>query len=254
MKAWAEMTRALILVAVLSSPVFADKAKEAQAHVAAAKQHFDLQEYGAAEAELKEAYRLDPKPEFLYGIAQAQRRNGDCEHAITSYQNYLRTNPKAEQAKLANDNITSCQAELDEARRKREAAQQTVVQPKVEQPPPPPPQPPPKPTPSGVVWTHDWIGHVAVASGAIAVIGGLLVARSGQSKLDDVGAAKFYDDFVARSSDIDSAKSQRTNGLIVTGIGAALIATGIVVYRVRSPKEHVTVTLGPRGAQIGWAW
>src|SRR5437868_3557645 len=73
-----------------------------------AKSHFDLQEYAAAEADLKEAYSLDPQPAILYALAQAQRMNNECDKAIVSYRNYVRTNPSAEQVKLAEDNIARC--------------------------------------------------------------------------------------------------------------------------------------------------
>src|SRR5258706_7388756 len=120
------LTIALVLV---SSHAHAQKPSATEL-VKSAKAHFDLQEYAEAEAELKEAYRLDPKPEVLYALAQAQRMAGECDKAIVSYRNYLRTNPRADLAKLAQDNIDHC-----------------LAAPKPEPKPPPSPTPPPTPSP-----------------------------------------------------------------------------------------------------------
>jgi len=242
---------ALAVLALAGREALAQKSQKptAQAHLEAARKHFELQEFAAAERELKEAYRIDAKPEILYAIAQAQRKNGDCEHAITSYRNFLRTNPPRAQAKLAEDNVTSCQAELDQR-----AAQPPPPLPPVAAPPPAPPVAAVAPT--GVPWTSNWAGHGLVVGGLIATAGGLWIVRDGQRKIADINNAMYYDDFIKRSQNAASAKTERTLGTVFAGAGAALIVTGIITYIVRSPQEQppVAVIVGTRGASVAWEW
>jgi tetratricopeptide (TPR) repeat protein len=249
MKSW---LLAVAILALAGGDSLAQKSQKptAQKHLDTARRHFELQEFDAAERELKEAYRIDSKPEILYAIAQAQRKNGDCEHAITSYRNFLRSDPPRAQAKLAEDNVVSCQAELD-----RRAAEPPPVN-----PPPviaPPAQPPPiVVAPSGVPWTSNWAGHGLVIGGLIATAGGLWVVRDGQQKISSINDAIYYDDFVDRSQSAASAKTERTLGTVFAGAGVVLIATGIITYIVRAPGDEprVSVSITARSASVAWAW
>jgi tetratricopeptide (TPR) repeat protein len=221
---------ALALVVAFASRAHAETADEL---VKKAKAHFDVQEYTAAEADLKAAYKLDAKPQILYALAQAQRMAGECDRAIVSYQNFLRTSPPEDQAKLAQDNIDRCKAE-------------PKLEPKL--------APPPPPVAHGVTWSHNWAGHVLVIGGAVAAGAGTYFALQGQSKIDSINSAMFYDDYLARAKDADSAKSERTLGIVTAGVGGALIVAGIVTYIVRSPSEEApTVSIGPHG-ELGVAW
>jgi tetratricopeptide (TPR) repeat protein len=238
-----------------------------------AKAHFDLQEYDQAEETLKEAYRLDPKPETLYAIAQAQRLGGACDRAIISYKNYLRTKPKDTQARSANENIDRCEAQL--------AAQKPVEPVKPDEPvsngpveTPVEPQPvavedralltkPAEPVPetpaAGVPWTKNWAGHAMLIGGIALAAGGTFLALDGDKTIQEINDARFYDDFVLRSQDLDAARSRRTLGYVTAGAGSALVIGAIVLYIVRYPDEAGTRTarvgIDPRGAvQIAWGF
>jgi len=228
---------AFAFVVAFASRAHAETADEL---VKKAKAHFDVQEYTAAEAELKEAYKLDPKPQILYALAQAQRMANECDRAIVSYQNFLRTNPPDDQAKLAQDNIDRCKAEPKPTPKPDEPRQ---------------PAPPPPPAVHGVTWSHNWAGHALVIGGALAAGAGTYFALQGQSKIDSINSAMFYDEYLARSKDASSAKSERTLGLVTAGVGGALIVAGIVTYIVRSPSKESspTVSIGPHG-ELGVAW
>ncbi|HSD87675.1 MAG TPA: hypothetical protein VLB44_09170 [Kofleriaceae bacterium] len=236
----------------------ADKKSSADAHVKAAKAHFDLQEYAEAAAELKEAYRIDPRPAILYALAQAQRMAGDCDKAVTTYRNFLRTHPPADQAKLAEDNIATCTTKPEPTPEpKPEPKPEPQPEPKPdrtsEAPPPPPPPPPPHETPvarDGVPWTHNWAGHLFLAGGVAALAAGTYIALDAQSTIDGIDSATFYDDFLMRAKDADHAKRMRTTGLATAGVGGALIVTGIALYWLRAPSgddARPVVSMSPRG-------
>lgn len=243
-----KLAASLTLVLALASRAHAETADEL---VKKAKAHFDVQEYAEAEAELKQAYKLDPRPQILYALAQAQRMAGACDRAIVSYQNFLRTNPPPDQAKLAQDNITRC-SKLEP---KPEPKPVLKPEPKPEPGPESRPQAPPPPAPHGVTWTHNWAGHALVLGGLVAAGGGTYFALQGQHTIDSINSATFYDDYLARAKDASNAKSERTFGLVGAGVGGALVVAGIVTYIVRSPgkESSPTVAIGPHG-ELGVAW
>jgi tetratricopeptide (TPR) repeat protein len=87
-----------LLVAVAASPAYAERPTPLQ--MKSAKQHFkhgrDLQRahaYEDAVAEYLAAYRLAPRPELLYNIAQCYRLGGDGLDAIDYYLRFLEEAP-----------------------------------------------------------------------------------------------------------------------------------------------------------------
>ena len=262
------MTRRIVLIcctlAATGAAAHADTKATARAvrgHLDSAKKHFDLQEYAQAEADLKAAYLLSPEPPILYGIAQAQRMNNDCEHAIISYQSFLRTTPAATQAKLAQDNITQCEereaarkAEAEMAR-KAEAEAKARARAAAEDPrrvagAPEPTRPPPS------LPRANWPGRLLVGGGGLVAVAGGLVALTAQRRIEAVADARFYDDFVARSKDAASAKTLRTVGFATLGAGVAFALAGIVAFATHDSGEHgPIVAVGARGELgVAWAW
>lgn len=95
-----------IIVLVLASLLVAAPALAQPRPTAAAKkqasqlyeagtQHFNLGEYEQAIARYKDAYRVVANPYFLYNIAQAYRRAGDSQQALSFYKSFLNALPDA---------------------------------------------------------------------------------------------------------------------------------------------------------------
>jgi tetratricopeptide (TPR) repeat protein len=255
------MIHRIVLLLVLSTAATASAQKSdrpaATAALKRAKAHFDLQEYALAEQELKEAYRIDPKPEILYAIAQAQRLGGACDRAITTYKNFLRARPGPEQAKQAEDNIARCEADLKATPPEQPPPEPTSppepaepASPVVE--PVPAAPPPPEAPATGVPWTRNWIGHVLLVGGLGLAAGGTYLALDADRTIRDINGTPFYDAFVARSGDFDAARTRRTIGFAAVGTGGALVLTGVVMYILRSPGERprASMALGARGEVI----
>ncbi len=85
---------------------------EAKARLDRGVQLYTSQSYREAIEEFRAGYQIDPRPEFLYAMAQAQRLNGDCRSAVTAYKAFLRTRPSAKRAAAANQLIDDCTAAL----------------------------------------------------------------------------------------------------------------------------------------------
>jgi hypothetical protein len=75
----------------------------------AAKRKYERGDWARAIELFEEAYREHPSPAYLYNIAQAQRRKGDCPAAVAHYRKFLATNP----AQAVKDQVEGYVAELE---------------------------------------------------------------------------------------------------------------------------------------------
>src|SRR5262244_717212 len=69
----------------------------------------DVQNYAEAIAEFQAGYEIDPNPLFLYNLALAYRKSGQCEKAIETYRTFLRTHPLAKLEGHAQQGMRECQ-------------------------------------------------------------------------------------------------------------------------------------------------
>lgn len=250
MRAWS----AWVLLALLSGPASAeDDAKaKAKARIAAGTRLYNIQQYDQAAAEYEQAYLLDPEPEYLYAIAQAQRLGGDCVKALRSYNAYLRTNP-ADDSK-ARANIARCEQDLKDhppAPDSLTIVPGPVVLPPSAPLPPPPPQAPPRMV--SRPWTRDWIGHALVGGGVAIAATGAVLYLDGRSAIADHNAAATYDQFSAMHAAVDAARTRQLIGVTALAAGGGVILGGVLhyVFHTRPFAERtVSATLTPGGASI----
>ncbi len=232
-----------------------DKA-DAKAHIAAGTKLYNVQQYDKAADEYQQAYLLDPKPEYLYASAQAQRLGGMCDKAILSYQAYLRTKPNEDQRGKAEKNIERCQEDI----KARETG--SVVPPPEEMPPlpPAPPEEAPKPPPPVVVVAPPpppeksyILGHVIVGLGVAVGAGSTVLFLHGRSTINSINASTTYDTFASKQSGFDQAKQQQTLGVVGMALGGAIIGSGIVYYVLHSSSDDepaVTPSVTSGGASV----
>ena len=124
---------------------------------------FQQGDYSGAVQAFTAAYVISPKPMLLFNIAQAHRKAGRAQEALTSYQLFLR---KAPDTPLRAE--TEAYIELSRAQLKAQPAD----------PPEPPPAPlvltappPPPPAPRVPVYKRGWFWGVVGA--AVATAGGI---------------------------------------------------------------------------------
>ncbi|HEY2901252.1 MAG TPA: hypothetical protein VGL59_11795 [Polyangia bacterium] len=198
---------------------------EARVHYDRGLAFYGSKDYPAAIAELQAGYAADPRREFLFAEAQAQRLAGDCQHAVPLYQRFLATDPSAVQVNAAQVGLARC-------------AQQMAAAPPAPPPPPPvvpalPPSPPPAP------WYRDSVGGALLAGGVIGlgVGAGLLIAAAVAH--NDAG---LYDDYAQRQSTIE-----RRGNIGVGALAAGVVLTGAAAYRY----NHVRAAAPPATAISG---
>ncbi len=102
-----DRTIAALVVALHATEPSADEL------AAQAEQAFATHDYDAVTTALEQAHAIDPRPSFVYALAQADRLGGRCAAAIDRYAEYLELAPPdgaAAEARLA---IEECRAVLD---------------------------------------------------------------------------------------------------------------------------------------------
>lgn len=184
---------------------------------------YNLQDYVQAAKEYRAGYQIDPRPVFLWAIAQSQRLSGDCEAATKSYNAFLRSGPSATGTAAAQEQIAVCKVQLE---KQRAAAAQTAVT----AAPPLAVTAAPAP-PVHTAWYGDTLGQVLFWSGLVALGagGGLLV--KGNSTASTVNAAGTYDAYAA---DRASAPLQQRLGVGLLAGGGALLAGGVTRFLLQA--------------------
>lgn len=191
-------------------------------------------QYELAIVEFRAGFRLDPRPDFLFALAQAERLSGDCPTAVIYYRRFLKTKPAANQREAARINMKRCNRALesgpggrpdkqtDDALRDAEGVKQV-------------PAAMPTNTDEQVAakpWYRDRVATSLLVAGVIgAGIGsGFWVASaSAKSAADD---AANLDDFRAN---MNAASSRRTISLVSLAAAGGLIAAGVVRLLLRKP-------------------
>lgn len=204
---------------------------------------FEAQRWDEAARAFAAAYADHPRPELLWAQAQSLRFGGQCEAALPLYEQFLATQPTADEIADANTNIATC----------RELVGPAVVEPTtppevVAQPSPPPPAPTLQPADRGVddvrplprrpaardVARDPW-GHGLLWSGvALAGVGtGLLVA--GHARRDAAAGASTELEY---RQTFAGAPALGQAGIAVLATSAALVTAGIVHFAVMGARAR----------------
>jgi tetratricopeptide (TPR) repeat protein len=118
-----------------AAPRSAEAETEARAHYDQGIVAYNAGQFDQAVRSFTRAYELDPAPILLFNVAQAHRKQGDAERALSFYRQYLAIDPQA-------DNRQQVEAHI----RELEAARRPVL---VAPAPPLPASAPPVPTTAG---------------------------------------------------------------------------------------------------------
>jgi hypothetical protein len=235
-------------------PVAAEHAKKAQ-------NAYDVQSWASAIQEYQAAYQADPKPEYLWGLAQSQRLSGDCAAAIKSYKAFKRNDSvSANQGTAAELQIAKCENELE--KKQAEAANKPQATPPssvvggatsatdtpatVATAPSPGAGHPVVETASGPKpFYTDVLGDVLLVSGVVAAgVGGFFLLTGNADMRNTVNAA----DYRTYDTGVDDATKKQTIGGIVIAGGGLLVGLAVVRYLTMGPKSaepRIGLAVGP---------
>lgn len=98
--------------------------------VESAGQHFDKGEFDEAIREYYAAYERKKIPQLIFNIAQAHRRAGQHQEALSAFERFLKEDPKSPLAPEAEANATAMRAKIDaeKATAERAAAERLAEQ------------------------------------------------------------------------------------------------------------------------------
>ena len=167
--------------------------------------------YDEAIAAFQRGYQLDPRPDLLYALAQAQRMKGDCKAAVASYRAYLRTAPPERAALPARQNLERCERELSSA-----PPPVASPAPEVVMPPSAPASPPPR------RWQSDRAAPILLGLGAATLIAGGVSWGVGESGARSIADATTYSQFAAREANAGPYSGERIAGIVTLSVGGAL--------------------------------
>lgn len=266
--------RFALATAALSLVVFAGSTAEAQRKKQAAKsdiarrvdthlkrgiEFYAEKQYELAIVEFRAGFAIDPRPDFLFALAQAERLSGDCRTAVVYYKRFLETKPGENQQEAARVNMKRCDRALESGPSGR----------------------PKKPTPkamkdaegtkrtprampvgslmgddrsAGRPWYRDSVGSSLLIGGLVALgVGtGFWVASS--SAEATANAAGNLDEFRAQ---MDRASSRKTISVASLVVSAGLISAGLLRLALRKrpssrrSARRFVVAAAPRGIVVG---
>ena len=245
-----------VALALWAPPVTAEDSPAPQSAAAYLERGLELfaeKSYEAAIEAFLAGFELEPRPEFLFAAAQAERLSGDCRSALVYYRRYLELGPGDAQTGAAEVQIDRCEralssapgGEVDESPIE-ESDDSALAEPAA---PPAAPLPPPSPPPPSPWYRDPWGGGFLLVGVAGAGAGGFFWSES-RAAIDDASLADSYDDYVG---DIDSAVRMRNRAWVGAGVGAAALAAAALRFATREPESRVELQPAAGGATLGFS-
>jgi len=127
----------VVVVVAGAAAAWARPSKSGAEHLVRGSRLYNEGRYDEAIAELQAGYAIDPRPDFLYALGQAERKRGDCKAAVAWYERYVATGPSSQRTVATLVQIDRCKQELASA-----TPSTTTTAPPA---PPTPVEPPPAP-------------------------------------------------------------------------------------------------------------
>jgi hypothetical protein len=170
-------------------------------------------------------YAVEPRREFLFALAQAERLSGDCASAVVYYRRFLSRNPPDRQARAATEQLEKCRRALSSgpaASRGDQEKREVRPVPSTARSRSRRPAAPDR----GKRWYRDAIGNTLLGAGAglwVAAGAFYLSADAASSAARGAGSYPEFD----RQADRAASRQRMAIGLTIAG--AALV--GGAVYR-----------------------
>ncbi|HEX4462092.1 MAG TPA: tetratricopeptide repeat protein [Polyangia bacterium] len=223
----------------------------ARAHLQRGLKLYEQQHYDDAIAELREGLAVDPQPDILYALGQAERKKGNCARAIEYYQSCLALVKDPAAAAAIKVQIERCQVKAGDAAKQqsfevepwpsdspaRQAAPTpetptlTTTTASTATPPPSPTSSTPSTSPSRA-WSRDPLAASAVAIGLGGIIAGGVMVGLAKSRLDV--ASDSYQQY----SDARGWPGVWAGGIVSLSLGGALVVVGVARYVVVARKAQ----------------
>lgn len=225
----------------------ADNRAKAAAHFRQGQAFFQRGDYDHALAEYQAAFELSAEPLLVFNIALCHDRANRPEQALENFRRYLAQAPNGPVADEARDDVARLTPIVDKlvadraaARAAEDARQREAAATRPAGPPRPPAQPSRVPR------------YVMVAGGVAVLVGATAHVLAWRTRDRLVNAP----DPDAYFSDRDTFGLERGVAIGGYAVGAATIATGLVLGLVMRPRGGLEVSVAPTpgGAAMSVGW
>lgn len=218
----------------------------------------DRGDYERAIVAFKEAYVIAPSPALLFNLAQAYRLQGNCDDASLMYRRFLRTNPDAENQRIAESHLATVERCVAKRSLNIKLDDSMAYLQKASVPSPSEAVFRDGPDPANRTSRKKLVG---VGLGVAGGVGLAAAAYFGVQAASDASAVEKAYANGAKWKDIQAIDARgKRNASIATyagiGGGAAVLAGATLYFLGRRDERAHQVTVLPtaRGAQVGVAW
>ena len=197
---------------------------------------------------LTKAYDIEHDPTLLYNIARSYENVGDLDHAVATYEQYLREAKDIKDRPAIEEHVAVMKKEIaDKAELAKERDDALKKSAKKDEPPPAPTAPVAKRAPSPAPWIIAVVGVAGLGAGAGLGAVALSKNSSATKASSQLDASNQHDS--AKSFALGSTIGFVAGG-VITGVG---LTWGIIDVATRGPgttdsKTSVKVTIGPASA------
>jgi tetratricopeptide (TPR) repeat protein len=206
---------------------------------------YKAKDYEASVASLAKSQSLDPRPETLYALAQAERLANQCKEALVHYEELLETLKDEKVLQRVRENIELCkQIEAGKPAPVELKQKQDIVQrdaPTIEY--------------RTIVRTErkrDGLSVVLFVGGGIAVSGGVAGYLISRSLAKDADHAQSIDEYNRK---YDQSERLRWGSYAAGGVGAVLFTVALirVIGGGKSETRRVAVAPIRGGSVVSWS-
>jgi len=195
---------------------------------------YKAQKYDAAAATLEQSYELDPKPDVLFALAQAERLGGHCPEATAHYKKLLESISDLPTAKLVQTNLALCPQPEAEKPKPAEPANRPEAASRQ-------PQPITKTVVREVRHT-DVLATMLFAGGMLGLGAGgglFLASKNSQEAADHAGTLDDHERFAQRTT------TERMASFIAGGTGVLMIGIAVVRWARGGGAKSTEVAVAP---------
>jgi Tetratricopeptide repeat len=250
------MLAAVLLAAVAPAHAITEEEERAKAHFLAGQSYYDQASYTDALREFNEAYRISKRPALLYNLARCHEALEQLPEAVQMLQRYLEEDPTTSDREAVETRIRNLKERIERSKKPPEPPPAPVTQPPAPAPvvqtaAPAPAPPPPPPRKRLYTWIVGGIGVGALA----AALGTGVASQLSYNSLNSQCTGSVCNPSVDGGAQhkIDAGKHLALATDILWPIGAAAVATGVVLFFVegRHPKEHASLVVPFVGPSLG---
>lgn len=206
----------------------------ARERLAAGNKLYRIREFEKAAEEYKAGALIEDAPLFYYNLGQCFRQLGRQEDAIWHYDRFLERGKPTGQVRTA---VEEFLAQLRQELQRKAAPPPAEAPPPTNQPDPPPPPAPPafvRVRVPGEPWHRDRIALALTGGGVLATGIGAALLISAKGIEDNANTEPAQ---VERQRLRDRSAGRRVTGVVVGGVGVAVLLVGLVKLAI-TPDDH----------------